>query len=79
MNVAYSFSWSLLDADFDQVCDIMKSLRQYAVDLGSDMVSDLIVEPDARQVYFTATIPGSTEGSMDSYRLKTLPGPGMVR
>ncbi len=62
MNVAYNFSWSFYDADFAQVHSTIESLRQYAIELGSEWVSGLEVQPDARQVSFSATIPGSTEG-----------------
>ena len=62
MNVAYSYSWSLHDSDFAQVCDIIESLRKYAIELGGEMVSDRIVQPDTSQVHFVATIPGSSEG-----------------
>ena len=60
--LAYSFSWFLNDADIAQVRDIIESLRQHAIDLGSKSVSEMEVQSDAHQVYFIATIPGSTEG-----------------
>ena len=35
-------------------------MRQHAIEVGSENVSDLIVEPET--VFFSATIPGSSEG-----------------
>ena len=64
--LAYSFSWFLNDADIAQVRDIIESLRQHAIDLGSKSVSEMEVQSDAHQVYFIATIPGSTEGKFCS-------------
>ena len=62
MNVAYSYSWSLQDANLAQVCDIIESLRRHAIEIGGKDVSDLNVESETHQVYFAATIPGSNEG-----------------
>ena len=71
MNVAFSYHWSLPEADFAQVRIIIEALRQTAIELGGD-VGDVIVlkgpdaqavQPAARQaILFTATLPGATEG-----------------
>ena len=58
--VAYAYRWSLHDAHFAQVCRIIGALRQHAIDLGGESISNLIVQPEARQAMFTATIPGAT-------------------
>lgn len=80
LNVAYSFSWFLPDADTAQVREIIESLRQYAIDSGSESVSDVIVltgnEAQAVRsgaecvVIFTATIPNTKgEGGPQRYGL----------
>lgn len=43
LNVAYSYSWHLPSWAIEQVQDIIESLRQYAIDSGSESVSDVIV------------------------------------
>lgn len=43
LNVAYSFSWVLPTAEIAQVRAIIESLRQYAIDLGHESVSEVIV------------------------------------
>jgi hypothetical protein len=73
LNVAYSFSWLLPSGDTAQVRSIIESLRQYAIDLGSESVSDVIVltgndaqavRSDADHVImFTASIPNARSDS----------------
>ena len=72
MKVAFSYSWRLPTGDPAHVREIIERLRQHAVELGSESVSDLCVltgddaqavQPKARHaVMFAATIPGSIEG-----------------
>jgi len=75
LNVAYSFSWHLPSGDFAQVRSIIESLRRYAIDLGSEAVSDVIVltgtEAQADHVImFTAIVPNATsEGGPQRYGL----------
>jgi hypothetical protein len=80
LNVAYSFSWLLPHGDAAQVRAIIESLRQFAIDLGSEAVSDVIVlsgkEAQAARsdtecvVMFTATIPNTKgEGGPQRYGL----------
>ncbi len=80
LNVAYSFSWLLPSGDTAQVRSIIESLRQYAIDSGSESVSDVIVltgneaqaaRPDADHfVLFTAIIPNArSEGGPQRYGL----------
>ena len=80
MNVAYSFSWLLPSGNISQVQAIIESLRQFAIDLGSESVSDVIVltgneaqaiRLDAYHVImFTAIIPNATsEGGPQRYGL----------
>ena len=69
LNVAYSYSWQLPSGDPAQVRSIVESLRQYAIDLGSESVSGVIVltgtEAQAIRsgadcvIMFTATIPNT--------------------
>lgn len=73
LNVAYSYSWHLPFADTAQVRAIIESLRQYAIDIGSESVSDVIVlsgslalavRSDADYiVLFTAIIPNARSDS----------------
>ena len=80
LNVAYSYSWLLPSGDTAQLRAIIESLRQYAFDLGSESVSDVIVligndaqavRSDAECVImFTATIPNTkAEGGPQNYGL----------
>jgi hypothetical protein len=80
LNVAYSYSWLLPAGDKAQVREIIESLRQCAIDLGSEAVSDVIVltgsdaqaaRPDAEHVImFTAIIPNArSESGPQSYGL----------
>ncbi len=80
LNVAYSYSWLLPSSDIAQVRSIIESLRQYAIDLGSESVSDVIVltsneaqavRSDANHVImFAATIPNTkAEGGPQRYGL----------
>jgi hypothetical protein len=72
MNLAFTYSWLLPAGDLAHVRDIIEQLRQHAIELGSESVSDVIVltgddaqavQPKARHaVLFTATVPGATEG-----------------
>ena len=72
MKVGYSYSWLLPAGEVAHVREIIEQLRQHAIELGSEVVSDVIVmtgddaqavQREARQaVLFTATIPGATEG-----------------
>ncbi len=72
MNVAFTYSWLLPVGDIAHVRGIIEKLRQHAIELGSELVSDVIVmtsddahavQPKARHaVMFAATIPGATEG-----------------
>lgn len=84
LNVAYSYSWVLTSGDTAQVRAIIESLRLYAIDLGSESVSDVIVltgnEAQAARsgaeclVMFTATIPNTkAEGGPQNYGLGFLP------
>ena len=69
LNVAYSFSWFLPDADTAQVREIIESLRHYAIDLGSEAIGSVVVligkeaqavRSDFDQVIvFSATIPST--------------------
>ncbi len=69
LNVAYSYSWVLTSGNTALVRSIIESLRQYAIDLGSESVSDVIVltgndaqavRSDADHVVmFTASIPNT--------------------
>jgi hypothetical protein len=70
-SVAYSFSWTLPAADFAQARTIIETLRQTAIELGSEASGMSVltgddahaVHPEARQVIvFSATIPGASEG-----------------
>ena len=73
MNVAYSFSWLLPDGDTAQVQEIIESLRQCAIDLGSEAVGPVVVltgndanavRSDADHVImFTAIIPNARSES----------------
>ncbi len=73
LNVAYSLSWLLPSGDTAQVRAIIESLRQHAIDLGSESVSDVIVlTGEAAQairsdsecvIMFTATIPNTKSDS----------------
>ena len=73
LNVAYSYSWLLPFGDSSQVRSIIESLRQYAIDSGSESVSDVIVltgndaqaaRPNADCVImFTASIPNARSDS----------------
>ena len=80
LNVAYSFSWQLPSGDTAQVRSIIESLRQYAIDLGSEAVGPVIVltctEAQAVRsnadhvIMFTATIPNTKgESGPQSYGL----------
>ena len=80
MNVAYSFSWLLPSGNIAQVQDIIESLRQHAIDLGSDAVGPVVVlagteaqavRSDADHVImFTANIPNArSESGPQSYGL----------
>ena len=81
MNLALIYSWLLPAGNLAYVRDIIEQLRQHAIVLGSEAVSDVIVltgddaqtvQPDARQaVMFTATVPGASEGK---YGLATAGG-----
>ena len=72
MNLAFTYSWLLPVAGIAQVRAIIEQLRQHAIELGSESVSDVIVmtgddahavQGETRQaVTFTATIPGATKG-----------------
>ena len=69
LNVAYSYSWLLPSGNISQVQDIIESLRQYAIDLGSDAVGPVVVlagteaqavRSDADPaIMFTAIIPNA--------------------
>lgn len=73
LNVAYSFSWVLPTAEIAQVRAIIESLRRYAIDLGSEAVSDVIVltgnEAQAVRsdvdhvIMFTAIVPNARSDS----------------
>lgn len=73
LNVAYSFSWLLPAGDKAQVRSIIESLRQHAIDVGSEAVGPVIVltgneahaaRPDADHVImFTASIPNARSDS----------------
>ncbi len=80
LNVAYSYSWVLTSGNTALVRSIIESLRQYAIDLGSESVSDVIVVTgnDAQAVrsdadcviMFTATIPNTkAEGGPQNFGL----------
>lgn len=80
LNVAYSYSWVLPSGDTAQVRSIIESLRQHAIDLGSEAVGPVVVltgneaqsvRPNADCVImFTAIIPNATsEGGPQSYGL----------
>jgi len=80
LNVAYSFSWLLPFEDTAQVRSIVESLRQYAIDLGSEAVGPVVVltgnEAQAArsgaecEVIFTATIPNTkSEGGPQTFGL----------
>ena len=73
LNVAYSYSWLLPSGDTAQARSIIESFRQYAIDLGSEAVSDVIVltgteaqavRSDADHVImFTASVPNARSDS----------------
>ena len=73
LNVAYSYSWLLPSGDTAQVRDIIESLRQFAIDRGSESVSDVIVLTDTEAqavrsdadhvIMFTASIPNARSDS----------------
>lgn len=73
LNVAYSYSWLLPSGDTAQVRSIIESLRQFAIDLGSEAVGPVVVvtgnEAEAMRsnaesfVMFTAIIPSATSES----------------
>ena len=80
LNVAYSYSWLLPSGDTALARAIIEALRQHAIDLGSEAVSDVIVltgnEAQAARsgaecvVMFTATIPNTKgEGGPQRYGL----------
>lgn len=80
LNVAYSYSWLLPSGDTALARAIIEALRQYAIDIGSESVSDVIVlsgkEAQAARsdaecvVMFTATIPNTKgEGGPQRYGL----------
>lgn len=85
LNVAYSYSWVLTSRNTALVRSIIESLRQYAIDLGSESVSDVIVLTgnDAKAIrsganhviMFTASIPntGGKDGPQ-SFGLGFSPG-----
>ena len=85
LNVAYSFSWLLPADDFAQVRSIIESLRQYAIDIGSESVGPVVVltgneaqaiRSDADHVIMiSASIPDARgEGGPQSYGLGFSPG-----
>ena len=73
LNVAYSYSWHLPFGDSAQVRAIIESLRQYAIDLGSEAVGPVVVltgeeaqaiRSDAECVImFTASVPNARSDS----------------
>jgi hypothetical protein len=73
LNVAYSYSWLLPSGDTALARAIIEALRQYAIDLGSEAVSDVIVltgkeaqavRSDADHVImFTAIVPNTKSDS----------------
>jgi hypothetical protein len=80
LNVAYSYSWVLKSGDTAQVRAIIESLRQFAIDLGSEAVGPVAlltgndaqaVRSDANHVImFTATVPNTkAEGGPQNYGL----------
>ena len=80
LNVAYSYSWHLPFADTAQVRAIIESLRQHAIELGSEEVGPVVmltgeaahaVRSDADHVIvFSATIPNAKgESGPQSYGL----------
>jgi len=80
LNVAYSFSWLLPAGDKAQVREIIESLRQHAIELGSEAVGPVVVltgddaqaiRSDAECVImFTAIIPNTRgEGGLQRYGL----------
>ena len=80
LSVAYSYSWLLPSGDTALVRAIIESLRQFAIDLGSESVSEVIVltgneaqtiRSDADHVImFSASIPNARgEGGPQSYGL----------
>lgn len=84
LNVAYSFSWLLPAGDKAQVREIIESLRQHAIELGSEAVGPVVIltgeaaqaiRSDAYQVImFTAIIPNARgEGGPQRYGLAFSP------
>lgn len=84
LNVAYSYSWVLRSGDTAQVHSIIDSLRRFAIELGSESVSDVIVltgndaqavQSDADHVImFTASvINAKSESGPQSYGLGFFP------
>jgi hypothetical protein len=80
LNVAYSYSWLLTFGDVAEVRAIIESLRQYAIDLGSESVGPVVlltgeaaqaIRSDAECVImFTASIPNTKgEGGPQNYGL----------
>ena len=80
LNVAYSYSWLLPSGDTTLARAIIESLRQYAIDLGSEEVGPVVVltgneaqavRPNADHVImFTAIILNATsEGGPQRYGL----------
>jgi hypothetical protein len=73
LNVAYSYSWLLPSGDTTLARAIIESLRQYAIDLGSEEVGPVVVlsgkEAQAAQsdadcvIMFTASVPNARSGS----------------
>jgi hypothetical protein len=73
LNVAYSYSWVLKSGDTALVHEIIESLRQYAIDLGSESVGPVVVltgeeaqaiRSDAECVIiFTASVPNARSDS----------------
>jgi hypothetical protein len=79
VNVAYSYLWRLPDAGVDVVMGIVEELRQYAITMGAEDVSDLIVltDNDAHMVSTGASHVVMFEAILPTVRSATLPTVGI--
>lgn len=72
MKFGFNYSWGLLAGDLAQVQGIIERLRQHAIELGGDAGEVTVLTGEEAEaallgarfaVLFTATMPGTTEGT----------------
>ncbi len=79
MNVAFSYLWHLPVGDIDLVLEIVEQLRQHAIKMGAEEVSDLIVLTDneAHLVSTGASHVVMFDAVLPTVRSATLPSVGI--